>query len=499
MTPNQRRRPGRPRREELSERQRRVLDLLVEGKTNSEIADQLGISLDGAKYHVREICDRVGVDTREEAAEWWRQQRGLRARFEVLSEWKRIPRPVRWAGIAGAAALGCAAVVAVLLFAFRDDGEAGPESGVWLALVVPVERTSDDSSQLGQIRAINTRTGEQIDIGEPGSWHNLRWSPAGDRLYGVEAWQRTEDDTVIRMAVFDVRSQELISMTEWTLFDQCECFPIDARWSPDGTRIAIPAGSWAGVLTPDGQLAGQLLGPPEVTTTSGAISWAPDSSRYSYVHSVAAVSVVDRDGQAMLTMLPTDNWWPAELQGPQFHRQLARADWLSADELSVVGATYPWDPVKDEPIDEPFTAWRLNGRLDAAGSAIAWQSVEELAEDEVNAIIDPPAARELRENHGLGGDPPWINMSPDRQFAGGASRLSPSSGFGTAPSPVSYFVTIVDGERFTYPLGEPGRGLRPAGLGVVGHGPRPVATGCRDAQRGHPAATAAVTPPTCWT
>lgn len=62
-------------------RQREVLDLLVRGYTNGQIADQLGVSLDGAKWHVSEIITRLGVDSRDEAAEYWRHQNGLRMRF----------------------------------------------------------------------------------------------------------------------------------------------------------------------------------------------------------------------------------------------------------------------------------------------------------------------------------------------------------------------------------------------------------------------------------
>mgnify|MGYP003497521350 CR=1 FL=1 len=45
-------------------RQREVLDLLVRNRTNGQIAETLGISLDGAKWHVSEIITKLGVDTR---------------------------------------------------------------------------------------------------------------------------------------------------------------------------------------------------------------------------------------------------------------------------------------------------------------------------------------------------------------------------------------------------------------------------------------------------
>lgn len=54
----------------LTPRQQEVLELLRDGLTNGEIARELGISSDGAKFHVSEIIGRVGVTSREEAAQW---------------------------------------------------------------------------------------------------------------------------------------------------------------------------------------------------------------------------------------------------------------------------------------------------------------------------------------------------------------------------------------------------------------------------------------------
>ncbi|TMG01934.1 MAG: helix-turn-helix transcriptional regulator, partial [Chloroflexi bacterium] len=63
----------------LTPREREVLALLGHGLTNEEIAHRLGISPDGAKYHVSQILSKLGVATREEAAalalgkrrRWW--------------------------------------------------------------------------------------------------------------------------------------------------------------------------------------------------------------------------------------------------------------------------------------------------------------------------------------------------------------------------------------------------------------------------------------------
>ena len=65
---NRRGRPPYP--DVLTPRQQEVLELLRERLTNAEIARELGISQDGAKWHVSEIIGRLGVTTREEAAQW---------------------------------------------------------------------------------------------------------------------------------------------------------------------------------------------------------------------------------------------------------------------------------------------------------------------------------------------------------------------------------------------------------------------------------------------
>ena len=54
----------------LTPREREVLALLRLGLTNQEIAERLGISADGAKYHVSEIISKLGVRDRYEAASW---------------------------------------------------------------------------------------------------------------------------------------------------------------------------------------------------------------------------------------------------------------------------------------------------------------------------------------------------------------------------------------------------------------------------------------------
>lgn len=54
--------------EQLSPRELEVLNLIVEGLSNQEIADRLIISLPTAKTHVRNILNKLAVDDRTQAA-----------------------------------------------------------------------------------------------------------------------------------------------------------------------------------------------------------------------------------------------------------------------------------------------------------------------------------------------------------------------------------------------------------------------------------------------
>lgn len=115
---------ARKREHELNHRQREILDLLVAGKTNGEIAGHLGMTLDGAKWNVSEILTKLGLTTREEAAEYWRWRRGLRMRTGSLLRRLASVVPLKWAA-GGAAAAAVGVVVVLAIGAARETRELG--------------------------------------------------------------------------------------------------------------------------------------------------------------------------------------------------------------------------------------------------------------------------------------------------------------------------------------------------------------------------------------
>src|SRR5579862_9572610 len=54
----------------LTPREWQVLRLLTEGQTNAEIGSRLYISLHTARGHTRSILRKLGVSSRQEAAQW---------------------------------------------------------------------------------------------------------------------------------------------------------------------------------------------------------------------------------------------------------------------------------------------------------------------------------------------------------------------------------------------------------------------------------------------
>lgn len=109
-------------------RQREVLDLLVRGKTNGEIASALGISLDGAKWHVSEIITRLGVDSRDEAAEYWRHHNGLRMRFTRIASGFFSSGALKWS-MGTALVAGVVVAAAMVIVALRESGGDEPDQG----------------------------------------------------------------------------------------------------------------------------------------------------------------------------------------------------------------------------------------------------------------------------------------------------------------------------------------------------------------------------------
>lgn len=111
------------RRIELTKRQEDVVRLIAKGLTNAEIAERLGVTLDGAKWHVREILGKFGVESREEAAAEWERQRSAGSRVRMWSGSLWTSTAARWVGGLAVAGAGIAAGTGIAVTLRHDEQE----------------------------------------------------------------------------------------------------------------------------------------------------------------------------------------------------------------------------------------------------------------------------------------------------------------------------------------------------------------------------------------
>jgi len=148
-----------------TERQREVLWMLVKGHSNGRIAEELGISLDGAKWHIREIMSKLGVDSRDEAAEYWRAYNGLSLRFSRLFRAVFGAFSLKWiAGGTAGAAVASLAVAVVAVVVLRATAERADEA--------------DGADAVGQPGTVSPLPGGSTPGPVPGGLRTLTLAPA---------------------------------------------------------------------------------------------------------------------------------------------------------------------------------------------------------------------------------------------------------------------------------------------------------------------------------
>lgn len=211
---------------ELTARQQQVLGLMARGYTNGQIAEALGISLDGAKAHVSEIIARLDVSSREEAVNAWRnRRRGFLAGLGTLAGLK----------FAGAGAAGGLAVAALGVAAWvawspgEGDGNpwecapagASPQNGTetsWEPDLAPFVRFGDimyvqsdapagaitPTEPYGRVETnvLDARIAADVEID-----CSAAFLPVGTMLYAVEDYEPT-----FRLATEDGTLYQSVSM-----------------------------------------------------------------------------------------------------------------------------------------------------------------------------------------------------------------------------------------------------------------------------------------------
>lgn len=263
---------GRPRHPDiLTPREWEVLALLREGLSNPDMAERLGISRDGVKFHVSEILTKLGVASREEAVSWSAERRPWWA--AALTPVGLLWRKAGWA-ISGAVVLTAVAGLALLAFLLLRIGSGSVEFG-------PHQLAYSDAS--GSLWLLDADSGDKRELGHNPNcgFARLEWSPDGRTLACAGSQGETGGERITLFGVdrgtlggFDARSLTDFSWSPTGAVFLYSLFP-----EPSGQRRFYLADA-AGQSTRDlGRWDMRIL---RAWAAYGLPLWSPDGSQIVY-------------------------------------------------------------------------------------------------------------------------------------------------------------------------------------------------------------------------
>lgn len=215
-------------------RQREVLELLARGRTNPEIGQALGVSLDGAKWHVSEVMSKLGVRSREEAGSYWREHESTRAKLGRGASVFTGIGALRVAAAAGTL-LAIGVIVLVVFAAFGSD-----ESPL---AVDPTPAGSPTASATPSVAAAaQTQTSVAAPSATPGASVTTTpvVDPAGMHPPGTRTGNSAVDRVIELVEAGDVDG--LIALATWTPQ------PCQANPNPSGFTVMCLPGMPEGTL-----------------------------------------------------------------------------------------------------------------------------------------------------------------------------------------------------------------------------------------------------------
>ena len=218
---------------ELNERQREVLALVSRGLTNAEIGELLGMTLDGAKWNVSEILGKLGLESREQATEYWR--------WRHAGVWSRVRG---WLGapllkVAGAGAAAVVAVGAVAALSSEDESPVVNEPGRPFYLEAEIV-VRDNARTVGSNIAGEADSAEDLD--ETRSTIRWWWRDADHSRFELEASGSAIGKTVF-VSIADGDTQWYYNETD-NIYYELNLEPLPAGYSSRG----IPASLFIGLL-----------------------------------------------------------------------------------------------------------------------------------------------------------------------------------------------------------------------------------------------------------
>lgn len=307
------------RADDLTPTQLRVLDLISEGKTNFEIGQALGLTLDGAKYHVSELLNKLGVDSREEAAAWWRSQQALARRLSGAMR----SSVAKWSAVAAVGAGTVAALFLVWQAAMDDEPEPIPE--IQAAFI----QGFDPEGRMPQHIVVVDEQGNMRKIGPEGHYILAAWSPDARHLFAVRF--EADPGAAAFYHIFDAAGGPHQSWRD-------DATMMGFEWSPDGQRLALLRDDRIEIRDLRGRKVAELLLPDRDrhSTSGSGLAWASDSRRVAGADG-AILGVLSKDGSGEILDLPED------FVGDR----VILVGWAAPSTLQVTAPQYIGRPVPD--------------------------------------------------------------------------------------------------------------------------------------------------------
>ena len=235
---------GRPRHPEvLTPAEQRVLEALRDGRTNADIAIELGLSVNTVKYHVANMLAKLDLHTRDELSGWKpRPGRGLWA-----------VSTVRIAVAVGISVAGGAALAGAALFAINRGGSGSGVDGPPIVYVSPFSNTGSNlfSVQPGRAPKQLTHQGNNFVFSPV-------WSPDGTTLVyldvpGAHERQNAAAAGTATLTLLDKVTGEVRDLDDNASVQSPSAQVASPFWTDDGTLIAFQTQDFvASSIKPDG-------------------------------------------------------------------------------------------------------------------------------------------------------------------------------------------------------------------------------------------------------
>lgn len=284
--------------ESLTPREQEVLELLRLGLTNREIAQRLGISTDGVKYHVSSILGKLGVRSRYEASVWPERRPWwwTTAVAPLVAAWRRASLGSFASAVAVGSALAVAAGIGLLVWGLLRTTDGAPPRLVGSDVPSPMAAALGKPPEL---RFVTFAPGEMVSGAQSGFFFidpktgvTEGWLPADETVFLARGPMTPDGRLIIftcyrvdAMGQADDCADEFATRTTSYLLDtqtgQVRTLPPGRDYiaiSPDGKTVVIASNAGIGLAPTAAPEDIRIVLPGKSAARPRSVFWSPDST-----------------------------------------------------------------------------------------------------------------------------------------------------------------------------------------------------------------------------